>query len=80
MASLRFTAHARRQMERRSITATEVDEALAAAETSYPSAQHPDTRLVVLGTTNTGRRLKVVVAQDDPHYVITAAARDEDDE
>lgn len=34
MASLRFTAHARRQMERRIITATEVDEALAAAETS----------------------------------------------
>jgi hypothetical protein len=34
MGTRRFTTHARRQMERRGITAAEVNEALAGAETT----------------------------------------------
>jgi hypothetical protein len=59
-------------MVRRGITAEEVDEALANQETSYTG--RPADRVVVLGRTRAGRRLKVVVAGD---AVVTAADRDE---
>ena len=59
-------------MARRSITAEEVDQALANPETSY--AGRPADRVVVLGRTRAGRRLKVIVAED---VVVTAADRDE---
>ncbi len=60
-------------MARRRITAEEVAEALENPQTSYPG--RPEGRLVVLGRTNDGRRLKVVLAGD---VVVTAADRDED--
>ncbi len=59
-------------MARRGITAEEVDQALANQETSY--AGRPADRVVVLGRTRGGRRLKVVVAGD---LVVTAADRDD---
>ena len=60
-------------MARRGITAEEVAEALENPQTSYPG--RPEGRLVVLGRTNDGRRLKVVLAGE---VVVTAADRDED--
>ena len=69
---MRFSRHALQQMARRGITAEEVDEALANRETSY--AGRPGNRVVVLGRTRGGRRLKVVMAGD---VVVTAADRDE---
>ena len=59
-------------MDRRGITAEEVDQALANQETSYAGC--PADRVVVLGRTRAGRRLKVIVAGD---VVVTAAERDE---
>ena len=70
---MRFSRHARQQMERRRITAAEVAEALWNRETSY--AGRPETRTVVLGRTSGGRRLKVVVAGE---VVVTVADRDEE--
>jgi hypothetical protein len=60
-------------MARRQITAEEVAQALERRETSYPG--RPEGRLVVLGRTSGGRRLKVVLAGD---VVVTAADRDEE--
>jgi hypothetical protein len=65
-------------MAGRRITAGEVAEALAARETSYPSRRKPD-RLVVLGRTDSGRRLKIVVLVADEQFVVTVADRDEED-
>jgi hypothetical protein len=64
-------------MERRAISAEEVVDALNAPETTYSSARQPE-RVVVLGRTRAARRLKVVVARDDPALVITVAGRDEE--
>lgn len=77
MAELRFTSHAQHQMERRAISTEEVVDALDAPETTYSSARQPE-RVVVLGSTRADRRLKVVVARDDPALVITVAGRDEE--
>lgn len=75
MRELRFTPHARHQMQRRAISAEEVAEAFDAAESTYSSAERQD-RLVVLGQTDAGRRLKIVLAGDD--LVVTVAGRDEE--
>jgi hypothetical protein len=54
-----------------------VNQAVGFVETSYPSRDHPD-RLVVLGRTIDGRRLKVITVEtDDGLLVVTAADRDE---
>lgn len=74
---MRFDPHARRRMAERRITQAEVAEALAARETSYPSQRRPH-RLVVLGRTAAGRRLKVVVLAVDEEFVITVADRDQE--
>jgi len=71
-----LSVHAVKQSQRRQITRTEVAEALAQADTVYASEEYPDTRTVVLGRTNQGRRLKVVVLTEDVHYVVTVADRD----
>jgi hypothetical protein len=60
-------------MSRRTISADEVSEAVANPETSY--AGRPEGRVVVLGRTTAGRRLKVVLAGD---VVVTVADRDEE--
>jgi hypothetical protein len=59
----------------RHITKNEVEEVIAAPETFYPSQDQPG-RTVILGSTATGRRLKVVVSDADGG-VITVADRDE---
>ena len=60
-------------MARRRISADEVHEAVASPETSY--AGRPEGRVVVLGRTTAGRRLKVVLAGE---VVVTVADRDEE--
>lgn len=67
-----------KRMAQRRITEAEIDEALGNAQTTYASAQGPQPRLVVLGTTAAGRRLKVVVLQADPEFVVTVADRDDE--
>ena len=71
-----LTGHALKQMKRRHISLMEVEEALASPETSYPSREYPDDRVVVLGSTSGGRRLKIVVLADDNEFVVTVADRD----
>lgn len=66
---LRLSAHARRRARRWSLTAEEVDEALTNRELERPGDQPG--RLVVMGVTSAGRRLKVVVPVDDQWFVIT---------
>lgn len=70
---MRFSHHARQQMTRRRISTAEVNEAMANPETSY--AGRPEGRVVVLGRTTAGRRLKVVLAGE---VVVTVADRDEE--
>lgn len=72
----RFTRHARLQMAARSISEAEVLEVLGRPETSYDSQGRSD-RVVVLGRTGAGRRLKVVVTRAEPTVVVTAADRDQ---
>lgn len=76
---MRFSYHATQQMTERSITAAEVEEAVANPSTSYPSNRPGrDDRTVILGLTNAGRRLKVAVLTARPDYVVTIADRDEE--
>lgn len=65
-------------MEARRITELEVLQALEHRETEYDSRHHAD-RLVVLGRTSSGRRLKIVITKSLPTLVVTAADRDEED-
>ena len=74
---LRLTHHAFEQMAARRVTLEEVAEALEEPETTYPSP-HRDDRLTVLGTTKTGRRLKIVVPRTEPHVIVTVADRDQE--
>jgi hypothetical protein len=67
----------RRRMALRRIATHEIDEALDNRETEYPSADHPD-RKVILGRTRRDRRLKVVVLVADEEFVITVADRDDE--
>lgn len=68
---MRFSRHAQQQMARRRISADEVAEAVKKPETSY--AGRPAGRVVVLGRTSVGRRLKVVLAGE---VGVTVADRD----
>jgi len=68
-----FSDHAQRQMSRRRIATSEVVEALENRDTSYPG--RPEGRIVVLGRTAAGRRLKVVLAAE---MVVTVADRDDE--
>jgi Domain of unknown function (DUF4258) len=74
---LRLTHHAFQQMATRGITLEEVTEALEEPETTYLSPYRDD-RMTVLGTTTTGRRLKIVVPTAEPHLIITVADRDQE--
>jgi len=75
--ALRFDPHALNRMAGRRITAVEVAEALGDRETTYPSRRRPG-RLVVLGCTWAGRRLKIVIEAADERFVWTVADRDEE--
>jgi hypothetical protein len=65
-------------MLRRGIDEIEVEQAIDNAETTYPSRERDD-RTVILGRTEKGRRLKVVVETASPHMVVTVADRDVED-
>jgi hypothetical protein len=71
------THHALQQMAARSITLEEVARALDEPETTYPSSRRAD-RIILLGTTKAGRRLKIVVPAADTHVLITVADRDQE--
>ena len=68
-----MSAHARRRARRWAITEQELSEALGNRESERLGDQPG--RLVVMGITSVGRRLKIVVAVDDQKYVITCAAQ-----
>lgn len=74
---LHLTHHASEQMAARGISLEEVAEALEEPQTTYPSPRRED-RLTVLGTTRTGRRLKIVVPSAEPYVIITVADRDQE--
>lgn len=74
--ALFLTMHAWDQMTLRSITRDEVTEAHTRRDTTYRSEDYPDERLVILGTTSAGRRLKIVVPINDQNTIITVADRD----
>ena len=64
-------------MTQRGISRGEIDEALDNVGTSYPPRTTPD-RTVNLGRCRkNGRRLKVVVLNADPQFVVTVADRDD---
>jgi hypothetical protein len=71
-----LSVHATRRMKQRNITRAEVVEALQHADTTYPSEDYPDERIVVLGHTLSGRRLKIVTEAHNRECVITVADRD----
>ncbi len=71
--AMTFSDHAQRQLARRRIAASEVTESLENQETSYP--ERPEGRIVALGRTAAGRRLKVVLAGE---LVVTVADRDDE--
>lgn len=70
--------YVRFRMRNRRISTAEVDEVLDAPEVTYPSRTHED-RMVILGQTLAGRRLKVVVLAADPQTVVTVADRDSEE-
>lgn len=75
---LGLSSHALRQMRARDITETEVEEALETPESTYAADEYPDERVVILGSTKSGRPLKVVVEAQDHGYVITVADRSDE--
>ncbi len=74
---LGLAQHARLRMRARGITEPEIEQALARADSRYPSQDDPD-RIVVFGVTEAGRLLKIVVLARDPEYVVTVADRSDD--
>jgi hypothetical protein len=65
--AVRYTAHAREQMQRRSVSEAEVEAVLPGPDIRYSGRNGNP----VLIRWVSGRRLKVVVAHDDPELVIT---------
>lgn len=72
-----LSVHAVKRMASRGIERAEIEQALELRQTEYPSTDD-DSALVVLGVTNAGRRLKVIVRRVDESYVITVAGRGEE--
>ena len=77
MTTIRFSRHARERMRERRIAAREVEEALASALITTPGKSSD--RVNRWGVTGRGRRLRITQPADDPDYVITVVAPDEDD-
>lgn len=65
--AVRYTAHAREQMQARSVTEDEVEAVLPDPDIRYAGRNGNPVLIRWVG----GRRIKVVVAQDDPELVIT---------
>lgn len=75
---LYYWPHAQRRMRDRLISDGEVRDVLdLGRETQYVSESHPD-RIVVLGSTSMGRRLKIVLLANDETQVVTVMDRDEE--
>ncbi len=75
---LGLSPHARKQMAVRDISEAEIEDALKNETERYPSADLPDERLVILGTTGNNRRLRVVVETEDTGYIVTVADRNDE--
>jgi len=65
-----YSKHAIYQMRERSITKAEIEACLKAHDTQYSDKKGNPIYRVEL---ETGRGIKVVVAQDNPHFIITVA-------
>lgn len=74
-----LSVHTLERMAQRRITRSEIQQGLTRRETVYVSAEDPSCT-VILCSTDSGRRLKLVVASDDHECIITVAARDEEGE
>ena len=72
-SEIRLSTHARRRARRWNITVEELSEALANRESVRPSEQSD--RIVIMGITATGRRLKIIVPTSDETFVVTCAAQ-----
>jgi hypothetical protein len=72
MPRITFSAHAKDQMQRRGITREDVRAALSSPHITYPGASTKGDTVVSVGTALGGRELCVVVADDDPTFVVTA--------
>jgi len=65
-----YTDHARKRMHERLVTKAEVEYCLNNHDISYPDKKG---NLSYIAETANGRRIKVVVAKDNPKIVITVA-------
>jgi hypothetical protein len=68
-----YTKHAERRMRLRRIDAAEVEEAMANRESTRASTELGD-RVVVIGRTSSGRRIKIVLNVDES-VVVTVAVQ-----
>jgi Domain of unknown function (DUF4258) len=64
-------------MAKRSISRTEVEEVVANPQITYPSSQDPGRTILV--RTIGERRIKIVVPNADPEFVISAMDQTEED-
>jgi hypothetical protein len=71
-AGLYYSGHAAEQMERRSISAEDVEAALESCDTSFPGSDKRRENLVKVGTAANGERLWVVVKKERPFIIVSA--------
>ncbi|MGH2739190.1 MAG: DUF4258 domain-containing protein [Actinomycetota bacterium] len=76
MGTIRLSKHARERMRERGISEREVQEVLANAQVTTPGLR--PNRVNRWGVTMAGRRLRITQPADDPSYVITVVAPEED--
>ena len=67
---MKYSKHAKAQMEDRSITELEVKECLAGWDTCYTDKKGDP---IYRARLRSGRGIKVVIAKDDSNFVITVA-------
>lgn len=65
-----YGRHAKYQMRERAITKAEIEACLEAHDIRYTDKKGNP---IYKAELETGRGIKVVVAQDDPHFIITVA-------
>ena len=66
---MEYSEHAKIQMKNRSITESEVNECLDQRSVCYPDKKGNQ----IIRSDVNGRGIKVVVAKDDPNFIITVA-------
>jgi hypothetical protein len=72
---MRFTNHAMKRMAERGISEREVAEALEHQQIQYPSQDNPQCS-VIIGVTEGGRSLKIVIDNSDQRVVTVVATRE----